>query len=482
MRKVLGIGAMALAVAGLGLWANGHQAPAMQARIAAEAAQVAEGSVHGISTMVSGRDINVAGLADSAAERDALMEALNAVPGRRVVRGELELLPAAAPFETAVFKAADGGLSASGHIPTEKARAVLVPMLGEASSGLVLASGAPEGQMAAVEAGIAALEPMILGVAEVSDGKLRVTGEVLGPAERDAVLAAVQGLPEGAVQTDLTLQDDGTPPDWTLDYSAMQGAVVTGKLPKGLDVAAVAGALGLGRIGNEAQAALIGDPAPEVPALFVALKSWMADFERLRVRIGQGGSRVEAGFGAGADPELIAGRLAEALGPDVALDIDVVTSEQAEGTERMNAATRQVERLSAGYWLPVADFAADRASCQAQAEAVLGGATVSFVTGSDRLDADALRVLNRLAAVIAPCAAVGLKAEIGGHTDATGDPLGNIGLSQRRAEAVRAALVARGVSAAMLRARGYGASMPVADNATDEGRAKNRRTTVLWSE
>lgn len=482
MRKVLGIGVMLLGVAVLGLWANSHEAPALQSRIAAGAAQVAGGSVHGISTMVSGRDINIAGLADSAAERDALMAALNDVPGRRVVRGELQLLPAVSPFETAVFKSAEGGLSASGHVPTEKARALLTPALGEAASALVLASGAPEGQMPAVIAGIAALGPTISGAAEVSDGKLHVSGDVLGPGERGAVLLALAGLPEGAVSLDLTLRDDGTPPDWTLDYSAMQGAVLTGKLPKGLEVAAVAGALGLARIDNEAKSALIGEPMPEVPAIFGILKGWMADFERLRVRIGPGGSRIEAGFGAGADRELISGRLAEALGPDVALDIDVVESEAPEGAERMNAATGQAERLSAGYWLPVASFAADRASCQAQAENVLEGTTVNFVTGSDRLDADAQRVLNRLAAVIAPCAAVGLKAEIGGHTDASGDPLGNIALSQRRAEAVRAALVARGVPAAMLRAWGYGASRPVADNATDEGRARNRRTTVLWSE
>lgn len=43
----------------------------------------------------------------------------------------------------------------------------------------------------------------------------------------------------------------------------------------------------------------------------------------------------------------------------------------------------------------------------------------------------------------------------------SGDPLANIGLSQRRAEVVRAALVARGVDAAMLRATGYGAVQPI---------------------
>ena len=49
-------------------------------------------------------------------------------------------------------------------------------------------------------------------------------------------------------------------------------------------------------------------------------------------------------------------------------------------------------------------------------------------------------------------------------------------------EGRRAGLLARGVDAAMLRATGFGAAQPIADNATEDGRAKNRRTTILWSE
>ena len=55
-------------------------------------------------------------------------------------------------------------------------------------------------------------------------------------------------------------------------------------------------------------------------------------------------------------------------------------------------------------------------------------------------------------------------------------------LSLRRAEAVVEALVARGVPRTSLIAEGYGSSRPIASNATEEGRAKNRRTTVRWSQ
>jgi len=68
-----------------------------------------------------------------------------------------------------------------------------------------------------------------------------------------------------------------------------------------------------------------------------------------------------------------------------------------------------------------------------------------------------------------------VKLEVQGHTDDRGTKIHNKILSQARADAVRKALVQRGVDAKKLTAVGYGADQPIADNSTDEGRAKNRR-------
>jgi len=68
---------------------------------------------------------------------------------------------------------------------------------------------------------------------------------------------------------------------------------------------------------------------------------------------------------------------------------------------------------------------------------------------------------------------------ITGHTDSRGDEDYNQELSQRRAEAVRDYLLANmSLSAALVTAKGYGESQPIASNDTDEGRAKNRRIDV----
>jgi outer membrane protein OmpA-like peptidoglycan-associated protein len=67
---------------------------------------------------------------------------------------------------------------------------------------------------------------------------------------------------------------------------------------------------------------------------------------------------------------------------------------------------------------------------------------------------------------------------IEGHTDSDGADAYNETLSERRAKAVARALEAQGVHAGRMSTMGYGESQPVADNASDDGKAKNRRVEV----
>ena len=72
-----------------------------------------------------------------------------------------------------------------------------------------------------------------------------------------------------------------------------------------------------------------------------------------------------------------------------------------------------------------------------------------------------------------------LKFEVQGHTDATGKADSNQKLSEQRAQAIVAKLVEMGISADRLTAVGKGQTSPIADNSTDEGRAKNRRVEFV---
>ncbi len=68
---------------------------------------------------------------------------------------------------------------------------------------------------------------------------------------------------------------------------------------------------------------------------------------------------------------------------------------------------------------------------------------------------------------------------VNGYTDSVGSDTYNQRLSQERADAVREALVADGVAAARLTARGFGEASPLASNTTAEGRAENRRVEII---
>jgi len=72
-----------------------------------------------------------------------------------------------------------------------------------------------------------------------------------------------------------------------------------------------------------------------------------------------------------------------------------------------------------------------------------------------------------------------LKIGVEGHTDNVGSPASNKTLSEARAKAVVSAIVGQGISADRLSPAGYGQDKPVADNNTEEGRAKNRRVELI---
>jgi outer membrane protein OmpA-like peptidoglycan-associated protein len=72
-----------------------------------------------------------------------------------------------------------------------------------------------------------------------------------------------------------------------------------------------------------------------------------------------------------------------------------------------------------------------------------------------------------------------LKLSVNGHTDTSGTAAHNQQLSEGRAQSVVAALIAKGINASRLIAKGFGQNAPIADNSTEEGRAKNRRVELV---
>ena len=102
---------------------------------------------------------------------------------------------------------------------------------------------------------------------------------------------------------------------------------------------------------------------------------------------------------------------------------------------------------------------------------------ILFDTAKSDIKADSAPVLDEVAAMMTKSAAV--RFRIDGHTDNVGSKAANLALSRARAASVKAALVARGVAAARLSSDGFGDAQPVADNATEDGRAQNRRVELV---
>lgn len=107
----------------------------------------------------------------------------------------------------------------------------------------------------------------------------------------------------------------------------------------------------------------------------------------------------------------------------------------------------------------------------------IGG--VEFTTGSAGLSSAARESLAKFSGIVASYPT--LKFTVEGHTDNTGSDATNKQLSVRRAIAVRDYLIEQGVAASRIDAAGFGSSRPIADNATAEGRARNRRVEIVIS-
>jgi outer membrane protein OmpA-like peptidoglycan-associated protein len=179
-------------------------------------------------------------------------------------------------------------------------------------------------------------------------------------------------------------------------------------------------------------------------------------------------------------------RLAEAHAAAKTDDARVAAGQGERDKIQLAARTREVDTAN------VATNKATEESARLQAEVdqlkakptprglVLTLGDVLFDTGRAELNPGSARKLDQLAQFLTEHSE--RRVQIDGFTDSVGTDSYNRDLSQRRADAVRSSLIARGVDSSRISSQGYGKGFPVADNTDSGGRQLNRRVEVVIGE
>lgn len=189
----------------------------------------------------------------------------------------------------------------------------------------------------------------------------------------------------------------------------------------------------------------------------------------------------QIGVGQVATPANWNGYVKKLLSPDLKqinrgqLRIDGTTvslrGEVANEAQRQRIASTMATSLNPTY--TVNNGLRVASSDQGILDSALGNRTVEFESGKATLTPTGRAILDEM--IRAMQKVKGRKVEIIGHTDNVGLRATNQGLSQARAEAVKAYLASNGINGDLLTASGQGADRPIASNDTADGRARNRR-------
>ncbi|WP_075995949.1 OmpA family protein [Salaquimonas pukyongi] len=417
------------------------------------------GFVTGKASLVNS-DLSVEGVAATADDYAAITSALSGtLPGGGKLAASSVVAPAVSPYRLAVETSPEG-MVLSGYVPDAASRAALVQaaqaVSDQVTDNLELASGVPDG-ISWADAGnfaISAASRLLKGTAAFSDTVFSIDGMARdagarGAIEGDLAGALPAGVSVGSSNIELPLID---PYEWRFENMEGSAPVLSGYQPDE----------GFGAANLEMVTTALGTAQPVVNNLAV----------------GQG---APAGF---ADAAAVAIRAASRLhnasaqitGTEVTVSGEAYSLPAAEQVRAM-LDTGLPEGFTGNHEIALRDTAGmatlGAEECQALLSSFLKTNSIRFESGKANIQSISFGLLDRLSFALKRCPTA--TVEIGGHTDADGSQEANLALSENRANSVRSYLVRNGVFIGRLQAKGYGESSPVADNATDEGKAQNRR-------
>lgn len=412
--------------------------------------------------------VAITAISDSAAEKARIETDL----ARRVPKGVVLVLdisaprPVIAPFTLRFLIDEAGARFDACSAESEKSRDRILSAAARAGVGrktlCTIGLGVPTPEWsAAVAMGLAALHDLGAGSITYSDADISlIAGEGVAQADFDRVLGELESnLPAVfSLHAVLTPKPDTTAavtatPEFTATLSPEGRVELRGRIGDALSREAVAN-FARARFGTEqvhAATRLDAQMPPGWPLDVLSALEALGELHDGQVSVTPGLIRVTGTSAAREAAATVARRLSDKLGANRDYQLDI----------------RYDETLDPLLGLPTPQ------DCVARINAELAGSKITFDPGSANIAASAAGTLDAIAALMKDCTDVAI--EIGGHTDAQGREEMNLSLSRDRAAAVIAALMARRILTGNLVAKGYGETVPIADNDSEAGREANRR-------
>jgi OOP family OmpA-OmpF porin len=436
-------------------WSN--TAP-LEADLAARSTAALKGIVLDKTNIaVDGRDVTLAADAFSEEGRRRAVAAVAAVPGVRLVDDQTRLVPEAKPFVWSAERDV-ARVTLGGSAPLPASKAALVDAAHKAVNGVEiadqmnLARGAPEHFDEAATLLLGQVAKLKEGKVTLSDRGVSLSGMARDLGGREAIAAALQGLP---ASFSITANDVKAPP---YIFQAYKDPV----------------ALTLTLSGYVPDSNAHGAIAQAAARKFFAEKV----VDNLKTSLG-----APYGFSAAVISAL--GALSRlSTGTLVVSDREVKLS----GDALYDGAAAQI-RAGLGKDFPAgfefkpeisvkpAAAPVDPTVCQQLFSDLLAKGKIRFEPARATIDPNSSGLLDHLIETALRCPTANI--EVAGHTDGDGEDAFNQALSEQRAQAVVDYLVKAGLPPSRFTAVGYGSTQPVAGNDTDEGKAQNRRIEFL---
>ena len=431
---------------------------AVEADLAGKAAAAVKDVVlDKVRIAADGRDIDFEAEAFSEEGRHGALIAVGAVPGVRLVDDDSRLVAEAKPFvwsaEREVAK-----ITLSGNAPLPAVKGKLMDVARDQVKGIEivdqmgLARGAPANFEDAAALLIGQISKLKDGKVAISDSTVSLSGMARELGGREAIAAALKGLPQGFS----VAANDVRAPPYIFQANKDPVAVtltLSGYVPD-----------------DNIHAIVLGSSSRKFFSEKVV--------DNLKTSVG-----VPPGFVNAVIPALgVLSRLS--TGTLVVTDREVKIS----GDALYEAAAAQIRaalpkdfprewQVTADISVKPASAPVDASVCQQLFSDLLSKTKIRFLTGRATLDSDSTGLLDHLVETALRCPNATI--EIAGHTDSDGEDAANQTLSERRAQAVLDYFVKAGLPADRFTAVGYGSTKPVASNDTDDGKAQNRRIEFL---